>query len=192
MFILFGCLQEYFPLWFLAIRWYKMICIRRTTQMCTFVNLGSAHPSAQGCIVFVLGKARSGVISLLTASVFLSIWSHWQVGASLSLCVHSVFGTVVFTTNIRLWLCVWNVFMQSLGVFKILQIFSLCCLFQYMLSVLGTIIQCESCCGSIVLVTVVFLCSNYCGGALILKGIAVKVLDALSYVWQRRYPSFVY
>ena len=76
--------------------------------------------------------------------------------------------------------------------FKILQIFSLCCLFQYMLSVLGTVIQCESCCGSIVLVTVAFLCSNYCGGALILKGIAVKVLDALSYVWQRRYPSFGY
>ena len=44
--------------------------------MCTFVNLGSAQPSAQGCIVFVLGKARSGVISLLAASVLLSIWSH--------------------------------------------------------------------------------------------------------------------
>lgn len=26
--------------------------------MCTFVNLGSAQPSAQECIVFVLGKAR--------------------------------------------------------------------------------------------------------------------------------------
>ena len=82
--------------------------------------------------------------------------------------------------------------MQSLGVFKILQIFSLCCLFQYMLSLLGTIIYCESCCGSIVLVTIAFLCSNYCGGALILKGIAVKVLDALLYVWQRGYPSFGY
>ena len=44
--------------------------------MCTFVNLGSAQPSAQECIVFVLGKAHSGVISLLVASVFLSIWSH--------------------------------------------------------------------------------------------------------------------
>jgi hypothetical protein len=44
--------------------------------MCTFVNLGSAQSSAQGGIVFVLGKARSGVISLLAASVLLSIWSH--------------------------------------------------------------------------------------------------------------------
>ena len=60
--------------------------------MCTFVNLESAQPSAQECIVFVLGKARSGVISLLVASVFPSI--------------RSVFGTVVFITNIRLWLCV--------------------------------------------------------------------------------------
>ena len=76
--------------------------------------------------------------------------------------------------------------------FKILQIFSLCCLFQYMMSVLGTVIQCESCCGSIVLAAVVFLCSNYCGGTLIGKGTTVGVVDALSYVWQRRYPSFVY
>ena len=67
--------------------------------------------------------------------------------------------------------------------FKILQIFSLCCLFQYMMFVIGTIIQCESCCGSIVLATVAFLCFNYCGGTLILKGMAVKALDALSYVW---------
>ena len=37
--------------------------------MCTFVNLGSAQPSAQGCIVFVLGKARSGLISLLASSL---------------------------------------------------------------------------------------------------------------------------
>ena len=37
--------------------------------MCTFVNLGSAQPSAQGCIVFVLGKARSSVISLLASSL---------------------------------------------------------------------------------------------------------------------------
>ena len=44
--------------------------------MCTFVNLGSAQPSAQGCIVFVLGKACSGVVSLLAALVLLSIWSH--------------------------------------------------------------------------------------------------------------------
>ena len=63
--------------------------------------------------------------------------------------------------------------------FKILQIFSLCCLFQYMLSVLGAVIQCDTCCGSIVLSTVAFLCFNYCGGTLILKGMAVKVLDAL-------------
>ena len=74
-------------------------------------------------------------------------------------------------------------FMQSLSVFKILQIFSLCCLFQYMLSVLGTVIQCDTCCGSIVLSAVAFLCFNYCGGTLILKGMAVKALDALSYVW---------
>ena len=162
--------------------------------MCTFVILGSAQSSVQGGIVFVLGKARSRVISLLAASVLLSIWSHWQVGALLSLCVRTVFGMVVFIflSNIRLWLCVWNVFMHNLSVFKILQIFSLCCLFQYMLSVLGTVIQCDTCCGSIVLVTVAFLCTNYCGGALILKGLAVKVLDALSYVWQRHYPSFGY
>lgn len=44
--------------------------------MCTFLNLGSAQTCAQECIVFVLGKAHSGVISLLVASVFLSIWSH--------------------------------------------------------------------------------------------------------------------
>ena len=44
--------------------------------MCTFVNLGSTQSSAQGCIVFVLGKAHSGVISLLAVSVLLSIWSH--------------------------------------------------------------------------------------------------------------------
>ena len=37
--------------------------------MCTFVNLGSAQPSAQECIVFVLGKARSGLISLLASSL---------------------------------------------------------------------------------------------------------------------------
>ena len=70
--------------------------------------------------------------------------------------------------------------------------FNICCLFQYMLSVLGTVIQCDTCCGSIVLSTVAFLCFYYCGGTLILKGMAVKVLDALSYVWQRRYPSFGY
>ena len=52
-----------------------------------------------------------------------------------------------------------------------------------MLSVLGTVIQCDTCCGSIVLSTVAFLCFNYCGGTLILKGMAVKALDALSYVW---------
>ena len=74
--------------------------------MCTFVNLGSTQSSAQGCIVFVLGKARSGVISLLATSVLLSIWSHRQVGALLSLCVCTVFGTVVFISNIRLWLCI--------------------------------------------------------------------------------------
>ena len=70
--------------------------------------------------------------------------------------------------------------------------FNIGCLFQYMLSVLGTVIQCESGCGSIVLAMVAFLCSNYCGGTFIGKGMAVKVLDALSYVWQRRYPSFGY
>ena len=53
-----------------------------------------------------LGKARSGVISLLAASVLLSIWSHGQVGALLSLCVRTVFGMVVFISNIWLWLCV--------------------------------------------------------------------------------------
>ena len=37
--------------------------------MCTFVNLGSTQPSAQECIVFVLGKARSGLISLLASSL---------------------------------------------------------------------------------------------------------------------------
>jgi hypothetical protein len=31
--------------------------------MCMFVNLDSARSFAQGGIVFVLGKARSGVIS---------------------------------------------------------------------------------------------------------------------------------
>ena len=44
--------------------------------MCTLLNLGSAQSSAQGGIVFVLGKAHSGVISLLAASVLLSISSH--------------------------------------------------------------------------------------------------------------------
>ena len=160
MFFLIGCLQEYFPLWFFATSWYKMRCIKGSTQMCTFVILGSAQSSVQGGIVFVLGKARSGLISLLAASVLLSIPLHWQVGALLLLCVCIVFGTVVFILNIRLWLCVWNVFMQSLSVFKILQIFSLCCLFQYMLSVLGSVIQCDTCCGSIVLATVAFLCFN--------------------------------
>ena len=67
--------------------------------------------------------------------------------------------------------------MQSLSVFKILQISSLCCLFQYMMTVLGMVIQCESCCGSIVLGTVVFLCSNYCGGTLIGKGMDRKVVE---------------
>ena len=37
--------------------------------MCTFMKLGSAQSSAQGGIVFVLGKARSGVISLLASSL---------------------------------------------------------------------------------------------------------------------------
>ena len=49
-----------------------------------------------------------------------------------------------------------------------------------MMFVLGTVIQCDTCCGSIVLSTVAFLCFNYCGGTLILKGMAVKALDALS------------
>ena len=70
--------------------------------------------------------------------------------------------------------------------------FSLCAVCFNMMFVLGTVIQCESCCGSIVLVTIVFLCSNYCGGTLIGKGTAVKVVDVLSYVWQRRCPSFGY
>ena len=61
--------------------------------------------------------------------------------------------------------------------------FNICCLFQYMFSILGTVIQCDTCCGSIVLSTVAFLCFNYCGGTFILKGMAVKALDALSYVW---------
>ena len=52
-----------------------------------------------------------------------------------------------------------------------------------MLSVLGTVIQCDTYCGSIVLSTVAFLCFYYCGGTLILKGMAVKALDALLYVW---------
>ena len=60
--------------------------------MCTFVILGSAQSSVQGGIVFVLGKAHSGLISLL--------------GALLLLCVCTVFGTVVFILNIWLWLCV--------------------------------------------------------------------------------------
>ena len=37
--------------------------------MCTFVILGSAQSSVQGGIVFVLGKARSGLISLLASSL---------------------------------------------------------------------------------------------------------------------------
>ena len=37
--------------------------------MCTFVILGSAQSSVQGGIVFVLGKARSGLISLPTSSL---------------------------------------------------------------------------------------------------------------------------
>ena len=37
--------------------------------MCTFVILGSAQLSVQGGIVFVLGKARSGLISLLASSL---------------------------------------------------------------------------------------------------------------------------
>ena len=59
-----------------------------------------------GMHFFVLGKARSGVISLLATSLLLSIWSHGQVGALLSLCVRTVFGTVVFISNIWLSLCV--------------------------------------------------------------------------------------
>ena len=93
------------------------------------MNLGRAQSSAQGGIVLVLVKASFGVISLLATSVLLSIWSHRQVGALLSLCVSIVFGTVVFISNIWLSLCVLNVFMQTMSVFKILQIFSLCCLF---------------------------------------------------------------
>ena len=53
-----------------------MRCIKGSTQMCTFVILGSAQSSVQGDIVFVLGKACSGVISLLAASVLLSISPH--------------------------------------------------------------------------------------------------------------------
>ena len=37
--------------------------------MCTFVILGSAQSSVQEGIVFVLGKARSGLISLLASSL---------------------------------------------------------------------------------------------------------------------------
>ena len=37
--------------------------------MCTFVILGSAQSSIQGGIVFVLGKARYGLISLLVSSL---------------------------------------------------------------------------------------------------------------------------
>jgi hypothetical protein len=37
--------------------------------MCTFVILGSAQSFVQGGIVFVLGKARSGLISLLASSL---------------------------------------------------------------------------------------------------------------------------
>ena len=46
-----------------------MRCIKGSTQMCTFVILGSAQSSVQGGIVFVLGKARSGLISLLASSL---------------------------------------------------------------------------------------------------------------------------
>ena len=35
--------------------------------------------------------------------------------------------------------------------------FNICCLFQYMFPVLGTVIQCDTCCGSIVLSTVAFV-----------------------------------
>ena len=46
-----------------------MRCIKGSTQMCTFMILGSAQSSVQGGIVFVLGKARSGLISLLASSL---------------------------------------------------------------------------------------------------------------------------